>query len=138
MIVNFHEPDVSASLKYSVIVARDENGFVFVQHKDRDTWEIPGGHIEAGETSLEAANRELREETGATDFTLREICNYSVTRDDVTTYGGLFFAEIRRYKGTLEFEIEKVESFTKIPENLTYPDILPIIFQEVLDRLRSP
>ena len=37
-------------------------------HKERDTWESPGGHIDEGETPLEAAERELYEETGAIDF----------------------------------------------------------------------
>ena len=42
---------------------------VMLQHRigwshHGDTWSIPGGAIHAGETALEAALRELREETG--------------------------------------------------------------------------
>ena len=40
------------------------------------TWEIPGGHIEPGESPEEAARRELFEETGAAEFTIRPIFDY--------------------------------------------------------------
>lgn len=135
MIVSCHELDDSVTLKISVIVARDNRGFVFVKHQNRDTWEIPGGHIEAGETATEAAIRELKEETGALNFTISEICNYSVSVDDSISYGRLFLAEISDYSGSLDFEIDSVESFVEIPENLTYPNIHPFLFDKVVNRL---
>jgi 8-oxo-dGTP diphosphatase len=131
MNINFHGLDITQSLKYSVIVAVDQRGFVFVRHQDRTTWEIPGGHIEAGETALEAAKRELFEETGAAEFSLLEVCNYSVTVGDSTTYGGLFFAEIQSYCGLLKFETAEVKSFKSMPSNLTYPAIQPLLLNKV-------
>lgn len=134
MIVKFHELDDSVDLKFAVIVAKDANGFVYVKHRDRDTWEIPGGHLEYGESPLGGAKRELVEETGALEFSISEVCNYSVSVGDSVTFGRLCFAEITKYAGSLDCEIAEVCSFTKIPENLTYPKIQPYLYNEVVTK----
>ena len=51
-------------IKYVIIVARYKDSFVFCKHKDRTTYELPGGHVEEHEDILTAAKRELEEETG--------------------------------------------------------------------------
>ncbi len=58
------DTDLEDILTYVVIGTRYLDKWVFVRHKLRRTWEIPGGHIEEDETPLEAAQRELQEETG--------------------------------------------------------------------------
>lgn len=65
-------------LAFAVILARTEGKWVFCKHRERDTYEVPGGHREKGEFILETARRELREETGAIDFRLKPVCAYSV------------------------------------------------------------
>ena len=64
--VKFYDPEFvpAGHLAYSVITARFEGKWIFVRHRERTTWEIPGGHIEEGESSDVAASRELMEETG--------------------------------------------------------------------------
>ena len=69
--VNFHDQMADELLKFAVIIAKTEGKWVFCKHKERSTYEVPGGHREAGETILEAAKRELREETGAVEFTIQ-------------------------------------------------------------------
>ena len=64
MHVHFYETADDTLLKFAVIVSKSNGKWVFCKHKERDTYEVPGGHRENGETILEAAKRELFEETG--------------------------------------------------------------------------
>ena len=54
-----------SNYKFVVIIAEYQGSWLLCKHKKRTTWETAGGHIEPGETPLEAAKRELYEETGA-------------------------------------------------------------------------
>jgi len=118
-------------LTFVVIVSNYQNKWIYCKHQARDTWEIPGGHIEAKETPLEAAKRELQEETGAVAFDLQPVSIYSVTRDDVESYGLLFYGNIETLGMLPESEIEKIDFFETEPENLTYPHIQPKLFEKV-------
>lgn len=54
--------------KYVVILSEYKGKILLSRHRDRNTWETQGGHIEKGETPMEAAKRELFEESGAIVF----------------------------------------------------------------------
>ncbi|MGL4800169.1 MAG: NUDIX domain-containing protein, partial [Cellulosilyticaceae bacterium] len=68
MKVKFYESIEHELLKYAVIISRHQGKWVFCKHKDRSTYECPGGHREVGENIHDAAKRELWEETGAVIF----------------------------------------------------------------------
>jgi len=42
--VKFYESIEDELLRFAVIISKTQNKYVFCKHKDRDTWEIPGGH----------------------------------------------------------------------------------------------
>ena len=49
------------------VIVKDEKGRVLLvcqRHEGRDIWMLPGGAIEEGENAVEAAKREVLEETG--------------------------------------------------------------------------
>lgn len=125
----------NAIFKYAVIASKFNGKWVLCKHQERDTWEIPGGSREIGESLLETAKRELYEETGASSFKIREVCDYSVSINEKTSYGRLFLADIVEFSDLPESEIEKIDLFDSLPENMTYPDIQPLLHERVLEEL---
>ena len=136
--INFYDEVDERLFKFAVIIAKSNNQWVFCKHKDRDTYEVPGGHREAGEDILETAKRELNEETGATDFNIKPICAYSVTApnnfDGQETFGMLYYADVKSFDDKLCFEIEKVILVDELVENWTYPEIQPKLLEEARRR----
>ena len=121
-------------MAYAVIAAQYGGKWVFVRQKAKTTWEIPGGRKERGESILQTARRELYEETGAIDFELREICDYSVTRDE-TRFGRLFYADITALERLPESEIAEVIWQEEFPQELTYPEIQPVLLKHVQETI---
>ena len=136
--INFYNPLFipESKLTYSVISARYRNSWIFVRHHNRTTWEIAGGHIEKGETSFEAAGRELMEETGALKFNLECIATYSVTLDGETGWGRLYFADVFEIGPIPDIsEIVEIVLSDHLPENLTHTDIQAHLFTRTIEFL---
>lgn len=110
-----------SDLTYVIIGAREDSKWIFVRHKERNTWELPAGHIEMGESVLEAAKRELFEETGVVNASICAIRDYSVTIDKDTLNGRIFFADIIDRQALPDSEIAEIILSRKSPESATYP-----------------
>ncbi|MGY1695592.1 NUDIX domain-containing protein [Geodermatophilus sp. SYSU D00814] len=78
--VYFHDPLAPAATRVvpSVFVAvrRHDGALLLVRRCDSGAWELPGGHVDVGESAAEAAVRETAEEAGV--------------RVEVTGFAGLF------------------------------------------------
>ena len=136
--VKFYDSVDDSLLKFAVIVSQSNGKWVFCKHKERDTYEVPGGHREAGESILETAKRELQEETGAIRFDMKPLCVYSVTgktRVNDTgeeSFGLLCYAEITEFATELHSEMEKIVLLDELPEEWTYPLIQSKLIEKYL------
>ncbi len=66
-------PTVAEVAAGAVLVTRGRPAEILLIHEEsEDRWCFPKGHIEPGESALEAARREVEEETGLTEFSLGE------------------------------------------------------------------
>lgn len=141
MKVRFYKNIDDSLLKFAVIISKSKGKWVFCRHKERDTYEIPGGHRDDGEAIEDTAKRELKEETGAVDFEIKPVCVYSVTgknRVNATgeeTYGMLYYADIKSFADELHSEMEQVVLFDRLPVQWTYPFIQPLLIEEYERRM---
>jgi len=117
-----------------VIFARYQDKWLYCRAKERDTFETAGGRIERGETPLEAAKRELYEETGAVKFDIIPAFDYSVHTPENFSNGQVFLAHIHELGEIPEDTNDKmveVKLFDTIPDKMRFPQILPVLFEKI-------
>lgn len=121
-----------APYKYVVVCSRYEGQWLLSRHRERSTWETQGGHIEPGETPLEAAARELYEESGVTDAQLIPVCDYCGYTCRGSANGVVFLAQVHQLGALPPSEMERTALFPQLPENLTYPLVTPRLTAQAL------
>lgn len=138
--VKFYDTVNDELLRFAVVISQSNGKWVFCKHKERDTFEVPGGHRETGEKIEDTAVRELKEETGAVDFNIKPVCVYSVkgkTRVNENaakeSFGMLYAAEIFSFE-EIHSEIEKIVLSDDLIRQWTYPLIQPKLISEAKKR----
>lgn len=116
--------------KYVVVLSCYQGKILLSRHRERQTWETQGGHIEPGETPLDAAKRELYEESGALEYAIRPLCDYRAWNEETGrgANGVVFAAEIEMLGPMPESEMAETRQFDTLPEEITYPEITPVLF----------
>jgi 8-oxo-dGTP diphosphatase len=117
-----------AKLTYVVMGARYLEKWIFVRHRERLSWELPAGHIEPGEEPDKAAVRELYEEAGVINSSLKVVSDYSVTLDGKLAFGRLYYAEVKEMEPLPDHEIEEIRFSKELPSHLTYPEVQTLLF----------
>ncbi len=141
MEVRFYDHVNDNKITYAVIIARANGKWVFCKHKDRDTWEFPGGHREANEIIEDTARRELHEETGAIEFSIVPVCPFGVFGDvfhasieSEDHYGMLYVSEINGFEKNLHYEMEEILLLDNVTDHWTYPIVQPLLLKEARRR----
>ena len=112
---------------------------LLVYEKNRNFWGFPKGHMEAGETEVETALREVKEEVGLDveiDKERRYTLNY-VIRDEIDKTTVLYIAKAKNEEIVMqENEIENIRwcSFEEALNTLTF-DNWKEMFKKVIDDL---
>ncbi|MGM0883439.1 MAG: NUDIX hydrolase [Bacillota bacterium] len=105
--------------RYVVMITEYHNQLIIIRNKKHKLWELPGGKREQSEDLIQAASRELYEETGAIQFELTPFGVYLMNG----SYGMMFFAKVTDLHKLPDYEIEEIMLVAKLPENLFYGPI---------------
>jgi len=135
---SIHPLNTLAPYKYVVVCACYRGQWLLSRHRERDTWETQGGHIEPGETPVMAARRELYEESGVQDAEIIPVCDYCGFTDRGHANGVVFLAVVHAMGELPQSEMAEVRLFDALPENLTYPNVSPRLYQEAARLLEGP
>ena len=120
--------------KFVVVFSRYQDKWLYCRAKGRDCYETAGGHIEDGETPLEAAKRELYEETGAIKFDITTAFDYSAHFPNFYNTGQVYLAHIHELgdiPDDTNDKMEEIKLFDAIPDKMRFPQILPVLFEKI-------
>lgn len=97
----------------SALITNAKGEILMIQNlryrQEKPSWEIPAGSIEEGETAIEAAKREVLEETGYTAINLRQLHSYLPSNGISTEVLDVVFGEVKD-ANQVEFDTDEVES----------------------------
>lgn len=127
------EPSASVRAVSGVLALDVDERILLVRRADDGTWGLPGGGVEVGETWLEAAVRECREETGWDVAITGMFGAYSDPVTQTFTYAGgrrvqffglVFLAKVLQQTGTPDAEVLEAGFFSTdaLPAPLFVPD----------------
>jgi 8-oxo-dGTP diphosphatase len=125
-------------IEYVSIFSQYQNKWVICHLKNTDKWDCPGGKIEFNERSLQAAMRELFEETGTVEADFLPLFIYCINSDKGLTYGIQYFSEIVELEDLPDYEMDKIEFHHQIPfEKLKTPEVHKKLFTYVHQIINS-
>lgn len=112
-IIIFH--DAASGRKYLVIRSSRDSSQISEKKSVKEFWDFPKGQLEKGETGIDAARREAKEEAGISGFEIlsgfKETVSYFTRREGkpIPKFVAMFLAEAKSDKVKLSWEHDKYE-----------------------------
>ena len=128
MLININDV-MDSELTSVVIITKYKGKWVYCKHRERTTYELPGGGRAKGETVEETARRVLYEQTGARNFELIPIGVYEASVNG-KEYGMLYFSDIITMGPKPANEIARICYLDEHPAQQTYPQLHPRLVDE--------
>ena len=99
------EPTPGKRHRGTLLLSDPEGRILLVKGKGDPLWSLPGGGIDAGETALQAASREVREETGYQASNLQEAFDY----DGPTSYHSVIKGNVENPNIQAQLQAKEIE-----------------------------
>jgi len=126
------------AIEYVSMLSQYDKKWVICHLKEVDKWDCPGGKIEDGESPIQAAMRELFEETGAVESDYLPLFIYCIKSEKGLTYGIQYYCDIVLFEEIPDFEMDSIEFHKIIPFNkLKTPEVHKMLFQYVDEILKK-
>jgi len=129
-------------INYSGGWVENEDGLVMLQKrsKEKEIWGFPGGAINIGETAMEAAIREVKEESGFLTEVIKFLgvytCNLETYPNSDKTHSIVFFFKLKILSGDIRIdniETHDIQFFHKDSLPNLYSDLHNQIAKDVLN-----
>ncbi|WP_156288552.1 RNA deprotection pyrophosphohydrolase [Oceanobacillus salinisoli] len=132
--LSFKDHPFTNNPKHVWVICKYQNNWLLTKHKERGL-EFPGGKVEAGEDSVQAAIREIKEETGGIVANIHYIGQYHVNGKSDSVVKSVYYAVIDRLEEQeTYYETDGPILLDKIPANVKYNERFSFIMKDhVLD-----
>lgn len=115
---SFVDHPFSKTPKHVWIICKYKDKWLLTKHKERGI-EFPGGKVEHGETAVEGAIREIKEETGGITDEIHYVGQFFVAGKRDQVIKNVYFAKIKKLtRQPTYYETDGPVLLTDIPENV--------------------
>ena len=130
VVFSFEDHPFSEEPKHVWVICSYEGKWLLTHHRNRGL-EFPGGKVEPGESALDAAIREVREETGGKVSTIKYVGQYRVSGKEKTIIKNVYFAKVEELiKQETYYETYGPIRLDSLPGNIKQNDKYSFIMKD--------
>lgn len=128
--LSFADHPFSQHPKHVFVICQFQDKWLLTEHKERGL-EFPGGNVEEGESAVQGAIREVKEETGALIDQMSYVGQYFVNGKKKPVIKNIYFAQIQKlFKQETYYETKGPVLLDEIPNNIKTNDSFSFIMKD--------